>query len=72
MPIGLSEDTTMRGYLLQRVSRECERIHAVLHQRLIHPTMDDLFTPRSRAWPPTYLSTNSKPPTYTPTYNTSN
>jgi transposase len=41
---------TWRADLVQDRTRLKNRIHAILHQRLIHPPTDDLFGTRGRAW----------------------
>lgn len=42
--------STERANLSADRTRLKNRIHAVLHQRLIQPPMDDLFSQRGRAW----------------------
>jgi transposase len=42
--------TTLRASLVADRTSLKNRIHAILHQRLIHPPMDDLFGPKGLAW----------------------
>jgi transposase len=42
--------TTLRASLVADRTSLKNRIHAVLHQRLIHPPMDDLFGTKGLAW----------------------
>jgi len=46
----MRQSATERANLSADRTRVKNRIHAVLHQRLIQPPMDDLFSPRGRAW----------------------
>lgn len=46
----LRQQATDRANLSHDRTRLKNRIHAVLHQRLIHPPMDDLFGVRGRQW----------------------
>jgi len=46
----LRQQSTERANLSADRTRIKNRIHAVLHQRLLQPPMDDLFSKRGRAW----------------------
>lgn len=46
----MRQRSTERANLSADRTRCKNRIHAVLHQRLIHPPVDDLFSKRGRAW----------------------
>jgi len=46
----MRQRSTERANLSADRTRVKNRIHAVLHQRLIHPPMEDLFSQRGRAW----------------------
>ena len=46
----MRQRSTERANLSADRTRLKNRIHAVLHQRLIEPPMDDLFSKRGRAW----------------------
>lgn len=46
----MRQRSTERANLSADRTRSKNRIHAVLHQRLIHPPVEDLFSQRGRAW----------------------
>lgn len=46
----MRQQSTERANLSADRTRLKNRIHSILHQRLIHPPLDDLFGPRGRAW----------------------
>lgn len=46
----MRQRSTERANLSADRTRCKNRIHAVLHQRLIHPPVEDLFSQRGRAW----------------------
>jgi transposase len=48
--VALRHQCTERANLVADRTRIKNRIHSVLHQRLIHAPHDDLFSPRSLAW----------------------
>jgi transposase len=46
----MRHQTTRRAVLVSERTRLKNRIHAVLHQRLIHVPVPDLFSPKGRVW----------------------
>lgn len=46
----MRQQSTERANLSADRTRLKNRIHSILHQRLIHPPVDDLFGKRGRAW----------------------